>query len=152
MKNGKTKGAREQKKMLRKKMHQKVQHAKASPDRMQATAIRGNDSVSSESGTNTADTRDIENYILTAGINWPWSNKPRPILTRQHRNCAEAHVYAILISRSENPKSYHLISYNKEGKVAPPCDNCKTWVGGAFKSVERLNATYRPSSTRSPNR
>ena len=151
LKKGGGRGAREQEKQLRKKANQRQQQAKLSGWKMWSTAMRGNDSVSSESGTDTDESERIDNYIQGSTFNWPWNGKPQ-LEGRPHRSCAEAHVYALLIERNQNPKTYTLRSYNSQGKLAPPCRNCKTWVESAFKKVEGLTASYRAASTQSPDR
>jgi len=142
------KAARELKKQLRKKANQMVQQGKLSAWKMWSTAMRGKDSVSAESGRDTDESTRIDDYITNSSFNWPWKGKPN-LEGRPHQSCAEAHVYALLIEANENPKSYTLKSYNHQGNVAPPCKNCKTWVGAVFKHVDGLKANYRSKSTKS---
>jgi hypothetical protein len=140
---------RERQKQLRKAMHVGVQVNDLPTNRMRATAQRGNKTVTAHSGDNAPEDTYITDNPDHA---WPWNGKPQMVTPpRDHQLCAEAHVYAKIVMSGENPKKYDLISYNAAGVVAPPCANCKTWVGGAFASVRKLGATYRPGSTQAPH-
>jgi hypothetical protein len=139
---------REQEKTLRKAMRVQVQAGTGTPTKMHATATRGKSSVSSESGSLTTETQQIGAYIDN-NPGWPWDDKGQ-VETWPLKTCAEARLYAKLVMNGENPRKYNLISYNSAGKVAPPCRNCKTWVGSAFASVKMLTAAYRSGATHSP--
>ncbi|WBP87432.1 hypothetical protein [Kitasatospora cathayae] len=59
-------------------------------------------------------------------------------------NCAEAHLYAEMVSKGVKPKYYLLKTVDVNGKVAPPCKNCAQWVGKAFGAVVGGNRDYKP--------
>lgn len=49
-------------------------------------------------------------------------------------NCAEAQIYLKILAAHADPANFTLTTYTN-GKINPPCGNCRQWVYGVFKKV-----------------
>ena len=79
----------------------------------------------------------------------PWSGKTS-LGGKKFTDCAEAHVWLDLYFRNLNPKHYYCVAFNGDGRIAPPCNNCKQWVSYAFKGVIAPDSEYNSNHKYKP--
>jgi hypothetical protein len=139
---------RETDKRSKKAINFAVQHGKDVSSKMNAAALKsGIIKYRGESGNGD----DVDDMLSKVGGKAPWDGLTETE-ARSFNSCAEAHLYALIKTRRDNPKTYDLASFTEDGHVAAPCSNCKQWAKTAFKSVLEGAATYRSESVRGTNR
>jgi hypothetical protein len=144
-----SKKQRETDKRTKKAINFAVQQGKGVSQKMSAAALLSGKMKYQGVSSNMA---AVQALLNGSKAKLPWDGLTEVVKSRKFESCAEAHLYALIISEHDNPRKYDLASFTDDGHAAPPCANCAQWVGKTFKSVLSGNAPYRRESVQSPTR
>lgn len=96
-------------------------------------------------------TKPFPQYLAQFAPMLPWLTCPSPgPANRPYQVCSEAHVWLELMGRGRNPRDYTVVSFNKLGIIAAPCENCALWVEKAFGAVYKETTSYAGHDRQKP--